>query len=230
MIQTAPSTVARQIAPWRCATISPGAPRSASSRWTPKRWNSLPADRVEHARVALGGADAADHGRGRVGAPVDRAVGLPDQRTRAAGHARVARSRRRSGAAPPAATAVTASTTASIAARRTSWRYRLLLPASRVRNVRARPDVAAVDLAGRLEHRHAPLRHPELDRPVERGRPAVALRAGVHDQAAVPLQTTSGMIVLSIGQTISSGAWRATAASIAALESTTSTATRGRAR
>ena len=33
------------------------------------------------------------------------------------------------------------------------------------------------------------------------------------------------MIDLSIGQTISSGVWRATAASIAALESTTSTET-----
>ena len=54
---------------------------------------------------------------------------------------------------------------------------------------------------------------------------AVALGPGVHDQAAVVAQTDSGMIVLSIGQTISSGAWRATAASIAAAESTTATAT-----
>ena len=40
-----------------------------------------PPDRVDHAGVALSGADAADHRRRRVGAPVDRAVGLPDQRT-----------------------------------------------------------------------------------------------------------------------------------------------------
>ena len=48
----------------------------------------------------------------------------------------------------------------------------------------------------------------ELDRPVERGRAAVAPRAGVHDQAAVPRQIVSGMNVLSIGHTISSGSWR----------------------
>ena len=45
---------------------------------------------VEHPRVALRGADAADHGRRGVRVPVDRAVGLPDHRTRAAGDARVA--------------------------------------------------------------------------------------------------------------------------------------------
>ena len=50
----------------------------------------VPPDGVDHARVALSGADAADHCRRRVGAPVDRAVGRPDQRTWAARHARIA--------------------------------------------------------------------------------------------------------------------------------------------
>ena len=87
--------------------------------------------------MALRGADAADHGRRRVGAPVDRAVGLAGS-TDAGGRSRAdRRSRPARAPRPPAATAVTASRTASIAARRTSCRYRLLLPASRVRNVRA---------------------------------------------------------------------------------------------
>jgi hypothetical protein len=42
VIQTAPSTVARQIAPLRWAMISPGRPRSARSAWASKRWNAVP--------------------------------------------------------------------------------------------------------------------------------------------------------------------------------------------
>ena len=90
-----------------------------------------------------------------------------------------------SGGSPPSAIRPIASTSASIAARRTSWRYRLLLPTSRVRKVRVAHTVAGVELAVGLEHRHAPLAHPELDRPVQRRRSPIAPRAGVHDQAAM---------------------------------------------
>ncbi len=175
--------------------------------------------------MALRRADAADHGGRRVRAPVDRAVGLADQRPGPAGDARIAvvdrRGRPSAGGdgrdrvddgvdrGAPDLVAVEAA-------------LACLARAERPRG----PDVAAVDLAGRLEHRHAPLGHPELDRPVERGRPAIALGPGCTTRQRCRVQTVSGMIVLSIGQTISSGAWRATAASMAAPESTTSTATR----
>ena len=121
MIQTAPSMVARQIAPSRCARISPGAPAQRGLAVRPEEMEIEPFNGVEHARVTLGGVDAADHGGRRIGAPVDRAVALADQRARPADHARVAMVDG-SGACSPAAIAVTASVTAAIAARRTSWR------------------------------------------------------------------------------------------------------------
>jgi hypothetical protein len=43
VIHTAPSTVARQNAPCRVATISPGTPRSVRSACAPNRWKSIPA-------------------------------------------------------------------------------------------------------------------------------------------------------------------------------------------
>ena len=64
-----------------------------------------------------------------------------------------------------------------------------------------------VEIAVGLEHRHAHSFMPELDRPVERGGAAIAQRAGVDDQAAVPRpdrlgdETSSGS-----GAAISSGA------------------------
>ena len=89
------------------------------------------------------------------------------------------------GAPAPSAIRPIASTSASIAARRTSCRYRLLLPTSRARKARVAHTVAGVELAVGLEHRDAPCRRAELDRPVQRRRPAVAPRARVHDQAAM---------------------------------------------
>jgi hypothetical protein len=48
------------------------------------------------------------------------------------------------------------------------------------------PDVAAVELVVGLEHGHAPLGRLQLDRPVQRRRAAVAHRARVDDEAAMP--------------------------------------------
>jgi hypothetical protein len=49
-----------------------------------------------------------------------------------------------------------------------------------------RPDVAGVGLAVGLQDGHAPLGGAEFDRPVQRGGAAIAERARVDDQAAVP--------------------------------------------
>jgi hypothetical protein len=143
-----------------------------------------PADRVEHARVALGGTDAADHRGGGVGAPVDRAVGLADQRPQPAGDARVVVVERlaRADAGGDGADRLHDRVDRG-AAHFVAVQAAL---AGLARGERARgPDVAGVHLAARLEHGHAPLGHAQLDRPVERRRPAVALRAGVHDEAAM---------------------------------------------
>ena len=185
VIQTAPSTVARQIAPWRVAMTLAGPPAQALLAVHAEQVERLAGDRVEHAGMALGGADPADdRGRG-VGGPVDRALGLADQRPRPPAHRRVGvveparrearlveaghRVQQRADRAAPDLVAVEAA----------------LAGVARAERARA-PHVAAVDLAGGLQDGHAPLPRAELDRPVQRRRPAVADRAGVHDQAAVP--------------------------------------------
>ena len=140
-------------------------------------------DRVEDPRVALGGADLADHAVGAV-ATASRSRGRPGSsagapgRSRArGGRARAGRRRRRSCPSPPRAPRSrrggprggTGCSCRPRACGRCAW---------------PRPSPAST-LAVGLEHRHAPLAHPELDRPVQRRRSAVAPRAGVHDQAAM---------------------------------------------
>jgi len=61
----------------------------------------------------------------------------------------------------------------------------LLLPTGSHPELAGLPDVAGVHLPDSLEHGHAPLLHPELDRPVERRGTAVAVRAGMDDEAGV---------------------------------------------
>ena len=134
--------------------------------------------------MALGGADLADHAGGRLAAPVDRAVGLLDQRTQPAGHVRIVVVQRRR---------------LEIAAREVVDRedqhldggaaHLVAVDAALADRPHAEfaglPDVAGIGLLDRLEHGHAPLVHPELDRPVERRGAAVAVRTGMDDQARV---------------------------------------------
>ena len=134
--------------------------------------------------MSLRGVDPAHDRGGRGGGPVDRALGLREQRARPAGHPRagaVERLRRGAPRGDPghrlhdgldrrAADLVT---------------VQAALPRLAHRERPRRPDVATVDGRGRLEHGDAPLRGPELDRPVERRRAAIPHRAGVHDQAAM---------------------------------------------
>ena len=106
---------------------------------------------------------------------------------------------------PPAATADTASRTASIAARRTSWRYRLLFPASRVGNVRDAqtqpPSTSPVASSTVTPHSaiSSSIAQSSEDGPRSPRGPGCTIR-----QRCL-LQTDSGMIDLSIGQRISSG-------------------------
>ena len=137
---------------------------------------------VEHAGVALGGADAAQDGLGRVARPVDRAVGLPEQRAQAAPRARVVVVQRlgRDVAAHGVHDGVDRGAPHLVAVQAR------LARALRERERARRPDVACVDLVRGLEHGHAPLGGTGLDRPVQRRRATIALRAGMDDQAAMP--------------------------------------------
>ncbi len=119
----------------------------------------------------------------------------------------------------------TASTIASTAARRTSWRYRLLLPAGRVGNVRLAQTAPASKWPSASStvtpHSPAPssIAQSSEEGPRSPGGPGCTTRQRCADQ------TDSGMSFLSIGHTMRSGRCVATAASIAAPESTTSTST-----
>ena len=185
VIHTAPSTVARQIAPSRWAMISPGAPRSVALAVDAEEVELRARDRVEHAGVALGrrGACAAPC-RSDPRSSRSRGPSWRHQRARPAGRRAVAGSsgsgprHRRRPARPPRR---------SPRSRRGGPRggTGCSCPPARMGNVRVAQTVAGVELAVGLEHGHAPLVGAELDRPVQRGGPAVAARAGVHDQAAV---------------------------------------------
>ena len=139
-------------------------------------------DRVEHPGVALGGADLADHAVGALRVPVDRADGLAHQRARPAGHSRGVELGRFAAVDDPAhrlherLDRGAADLVAIEAA----------LPDLARAEVACGPHSAGVELAVGLEHRHPPLAHPELDRPVQRRRSAVAPRTRVHDQTAMP--------------------------------------------
>jgi hypothetical protein len=88
LIQTAPSTVARQTAPSRWAMIAPGWPRSERSAWAPKRWNSAArSNRARRGSPPRRGCGA--QSCPLVGAPVELAVHLLDQGARAADHRRI---------------------------------------------------------------------------------------------------------------------------------------------
>jgi hypothetical protein len=140
---------------------------------------------VEHARVPLRGPQLAQHCRGGVGGPVDRAIGglhqwpgaPDDERVVVVGQAR------RELRVPEPAHGLDERLDRCAA-------HLVAVEAALAGGARAEgaagPDGAAVDVAGRLDDRDAPLPHAQLDRPVQRRRAAVPRWAGMHDQAAVP--------------------------------------------
>ena len=139
-------------------------------------------DPVEDSGVTLGCPDLADHGVRRVRRPVDRADVLLHERPRLADHPRatgVERARRLAVKGP-----------LDRLDQRVDSRAAHLVLVDAALSGRAhlesacRPDGAGVEVAVRLEDRHAPLGLAELDRPVERRGAAVAERARVDDQAA----------------------------------------------
>ena len=141
-------------------------------------------DRVEHARVALGGADLAHDAGGAVRAPVDRAVGLLHQRAQTAGDVRVVvvERRRRVALAP----VVVHGLGDGLDGAATDLMAVEAALADLAGGELARgPDVAGVGLLVGLQEGDPPLVHAELDGPVQRGRTTVALRARVDHEAAV---------------------------------------------
>jgi hypothetical protein len=140
-------------------------------------------DRVEDPRVPFGGADLADHTVGAVRAPIDRADSLAHQRARPTCHHRGAKRGRGGRAVGDPADRLHERLDRS-AADLVAIQAAL---ADLARTERARgPHIAGVEVAVGLEHRHAPLAPPKLDRPVQRRRAPVAPRAGVHDQTTMP--------------------------------------------
>ena len=139
-------------------------------------------DLVEHAGMALAGTNLANDRVGGVGLPVDRAQLLAHQRARLAGHLRISGIQPLGGGAPGHLgdrldDCVDRGATDFVA-------VEAALPHLASGEAAVGPDVTGVGLAIGLEHGHAPLGLAELNRPIERGGPAVALRTGMHDQAA----------------------------------------------
>ena len=179
-------------------------------------------DRVEHAGVALRGADLADHAVGAVRVPVDRADVLAHQRASAAGHARrhrgrAGRRRRRSCPSPPGAPrsrrgGPRGDTGCSCRPRAYgSSRVAQTSPAS------------TSPLASSTVTPHS--RIPSSIAQSSDDGPRSPLGPGCTTRQRCFAQIDSGIIFLSIGHTISCGRCSLTAASIAAAESTTATVT-----
>ena len=220
VIQTAPSTVARQIAPVRWAMISPARPRSARSWWTPKRWNSVPSI----VSSTPGWPSAARILRTTLSALSD-CQSIARTSWRISSRARPVAGPSSGGGTPPPAMSPIASTSASIAARRTSWRYRLLLPTSRVGKVRAAhtSPASTSPLASSTVTPHS--RAPSSIAQSSDDGPRSPLGPGCTTRQRCFAQIDSGISVLRNGHTISCGRCAPTAASIAAAESTTATVT-----
>ncbi len=141
----------------------------------------LAADRVEHARVTLGDPELAHDRGGRVAAPVDRAVGLLDQRTQPTGHVRVLVIERQR-LEVPACEVVDREHQHLDRGATDLVAVDAALPDRAQLELTRLPDVAGVSLLDGLEHGHAPLVEAELDRPVQRGRAAVAVGSGVNHE------------------------------------------------
>lgn len=180
VIHTAPSMVARQIAPCRWAMSSPRAIVQQPFAVGAEQVKLAPANRVEHAGIALAGADLAQNRVRAVGSPVDRAVVLGHERPRPA-------KRRR-----PEATVVAARARGhqpDRLAQRIDRGTPDLVPIEAGlagiahREGAAREHLTGVELVVGEQDGHPPLIHAEVDRPVERRGSAVAARTGMHDLA-----------------------------------------------
>ena len=160
--------------------ISPARPRSARSWWTPKRWNSVPSI----VSSTPGWPSAARILRTTLSAPSDcQSIARTSWRISA-------RARPVAGRVIEVARAAAGDLADRLHERLDRGAADLVAIqaalADLARGEGARgPHIPGVDVAAGLEHRHAPLPRPELDRPVQRRRPTVAPRAGVHDQAAM---------------------------------------------
>ena len=191
---------------------APGAPRSSRSRWTPKRWNSVPCDACRGRR---GGprrrAACARPSSVGVRAPVDGADLLGHERARpagdrAAGHGRVPRRRRRSARPPPRSPRSRRGGPRGdrgCSSRPAAWGT-CGWPRPRRRRTRHRP---------RARSRPTPRRRARSPNPATKG-PRSPRGPGCTTRQRCVDQMDSGMSFLRIGQTIRSGRWAATAASI----------------
>lgn len=136
---------------------------------------------VGDAGHAVGRADLAQHGRGVVGVPGDRAVRLLHERPRAAACLRESAQRRRLLAAPDLRERGEQRTHGG---GRDLAAIQAALGGVAHRERHARPHVARVELAVGLEHGDAPLALAVHHRPVERRGAAIADDARVYDEAA----------------------------------------------
>ena len=226
VIQTAPSDVARQIAPVRCAMISPdcraapaqGAPRTDEtppprSRRAPRdcprpRGSCEPPHRCDQRPSrsrALPGSSMDAPGPSEP-PPADQPALADSRRSRSRRSPPPAPRSRRAG--PHAGTCCSCPLGAS--------------GSSRVAHTR---PASNSPLAFSTVTPHTPL--AELDRPVQRRRPTIPDRPRVHDQAPMlGPDRLAGSSSSRTGTRSATGRARATAASIAAAESTTATSTR----
>jgi hypothetical protein len=163
-----------------------------------------PFNRVEHTGVTLGSVDAADHGRRWIGLPVDRAVALADQRARPADHARVALVHRLGGVFAGGDRGHGVDDGLNRGAP-----YLVAVEAALARLAGAEcacgPNRAASTsaVASRTVTPHSVV-PSSIAQSSEEG-PRSPLGPGCTTRQRCVLSTVSGMIVLSIGQTISSG-------------------------
>jgi hypothetical protein len=148
---------------------------------------------------AVGGVDPGKNVRGIVALPVDRAIGLFEQRPLAAAQRRIGGSERRRHEAARRK----ALDGLQYGARRgfahlvaVEARFLRLTHGERL----ACPDRPAIHLAGRLQHSDAPGRLAFLNRPVERRRTAIADDPRMHDQAGVLLPDRGGNRPPQIGR------------------------------
>ena len=140
------------------------------------------ADLVQHAGAGVGRVQLGEHRFGGFGLPVDLPVGLATRWTQAAVTSVALSRTERAGADLVARRTWPTASTASAGVGDLGPVGRALRVAGH-RELHGGPDVAGVDLRVRLQHGDAPARGAAHDRPVQRGRAAVADGARVDDEA-----------------------------------------------
>ena len=181
VIHTAPSVVARQIAPVRCAMISPGcraapaqgAPRTDEtppprSRRAPRdcprpRGSCEPPHRCDQTSQSIARTSWVINGRAR---PLDPRRPINRRSPILAVHDPGDRLNQRPDRGVPDLMPVQAALA--------RWAHR---------KAARRPHPASIELAVGIQHRHPPHALAELDRPIQRRRPTIPDRPRVHDQA-----------------------------------------------